>query len=353
MLFTLLPFILLSCSSPTTPAVNAVSTNVESQAPAEQAVQPKAEAGKLIASVTVKNFPTESYALYLPTGYKDTLQYALMVFFDPHGDGNVPLEKYKVLADKYGFILAGSNSSKNGMDIPTVNGIASHLLADLQGTYKIKKGHICFAGFSGGAIAAIKAAISSADVTHVIYCGQSANLEGLKHPLTFLGFAGTRDMNYSNVLQLHQLLEGSPYKHYLIEWNGKHEWPDASVFANAFQEFDKIPAVKLKHISAAEITALKSEDEEKNNLVNALGSQSPEWWSQKIAALKASAKSNAKADRLLGYVSLACYSISKNLLAQNRLDDAEKILAIYAIADPGNKDCEEFTRQLQQKKQGH
>lgn len=347
----LLPLIfLISCSSPSTPPVT-VAQNIEPQP--KTAIAPVVEQGKVMASVPVKDFPAESYALYLPVGFIDTTNFPLIVFFDPHGDGTVPIEKYKALADKYHFILAGSNNSKNGMDIQAVNAIAAHLLSALQSTYHIKKEHICFAGFSGGAVAAIKAAITIGNVTHVVYCGQSANLEGLKHPLTFLGIAGTHDMNYSNVLQLHQMLQGSPYAHYLVEWNGKHEWPDAAVFANAFLEPDKIPAAKLKQITTAQITALKQEDAEKNDLITCLGTKDAEWWKQKVASLKKSAAKDPKADRLLGYVSLACYSFSKNLLSQNRLEEAEKILAIYGIADPGNKDCEEFTRQLQQKKRGY
>ncbi len=343
-------FFLFSCSSPSTTPVP-VTSNVEQSTPA--VAVPAPEQGKVITSVPVKDFPAESYALYLPMGYNDTANFPLIVFFDPHGDGTVPIEKYKALADKYHFILAGSNSSKNGMDIQAVNAIAAHLLSALQSTYHIKKERICFAGFSGGAIAAIKAAITIGNVTHVVYCGQSANLEGLKHPITFLGIAGTHDMNYSNVLQLHQMLQGSPYAHYLVEWNGKHEWPDVAVFANAFLEPDKIPSAKLKQITPAQITALQQEDAEKNELITCLGTKDAEWWKQKVASLKKSAAKDPKADRLLGYVSLACYSFSKNLLSQNRLDEAEKILAIYAIADPGNKDCEEFTGQLQQKKRGN
>ena len=58
-------------------------------------------------------------------------------------------------------------------------------------------------------------------------------------------------------------------------------------------------------------------------------------------------------ERLLGFVSLACYSISNNALQQNNLDVAGKILAIYQIADPGNTDCEKFHAIYNQKKQGH
>src|ERR1700735_1842902 len=71
--------------------------------------------GQVIDSVICKADPTQSYALYVPAkGQKEALP--IIYFFDPHADGALPVKKYKALADAYGFILAGSNNSKNGND---------------------------------------------------------------------------------------------------------------------------------------------------------------------------------------------------------------------------------------------
>src|ERR1017187_4246613 len=73
------------------------------------------EAGKIIDPVICKSDSTQSYALYIPAkANKSALP--IIYFFDAHGDGALPLKKYKSLADAYGFILIGSNSSKNGND---------------------------------------------------------------------------------------------------------------------------------------------------------------------------------------------------------------------------------------------
>ena len=55
-------------------------------------------------------------------------------------------------------------------------------------------------------------------------------------------------------------------------------------------------------------------------------------------------------ERLLAFLSLACYSIGGGQLEQNKLDVAEKILAIYKLADPENKDCDSMMTVLSQKK---
>src|SRR6266404_2597304 len=73
------------------------------------------EAGKVIDSVICKADPAQSYALYIPSKGNATAL-PVIYFFDPHGSGALPLNKYRSLAEAYGFILAGSNNSKNGND---------------------------------------------------------------------------------------------------------------------------------------------------------------------------------------------------------------------------------------------
>lgn len=74
------------------------------------------------------------------------------------------------------------------------------------------------------------------------------------------------------------------------------------------------------------------------------------WWKNEIAKLNAKKKSELMCERLLGFISLACYSYSNNALQQNNLLQAEHILAIYALADPGNKDCAAFAAELKRRK---
>src|SRR5689334_1634716 len=77
--------------------------------------------GKIL-SVTCRTDAAQSYALYIPIrGNKVALP--IIYCFDPHGDGALPLKKYKALAEAYGFMLAGSNNSKNGNDWPTTEHI--------------------------------------------------------------------------------------------------------------------------------------------------------------------------------------------------------------------------------------
>src|SRR6202000_2250489 len=106
--------------------------------------------GKVIASVTCKSDPTQSYAVYIPArGNKGALP--VVYFFDPHGDGALPLNKYRSLAESYGFILVGSNNSKNGNDWNTTENSWRHVADDTKNRLKIDGSRVYTCGFSGGA----------------------------------------------------------------------------------------------------------------------------------------------------------------------------------------------------------
>ena len=77
-----------------------------------------------------------SYAWYIPQKGNGKAM-PVVFFFDPHGDGTLPLNKYKTLAEAYGFILIGSNHSKNGNDWPTTENIWNSLITDVRQRLKI------------------------------------------------------------------------------------------------------------------------------------------------------------------------------------------------------------------------
>src|SRR4051812_12676630 len=52
-----------------------------------------------------------SYSLYIPQSYSGKEKYPVIIFFDPHGAGNVPVSKYAGLAEKFHFMLLGSYDS--------------------------------------------------------------------------------------------------------------------------------------------------------------------------------------------------------------------------------------------------
>ena len=59
-----------------------------------------------------KTYNENNYSLYLPANYDTTKTFPVIYFFDPQGKGNLPLEKYKSIADTLGIIFVGSTATK-------------------------------------------------------------------------------------------------------------------------------------------------------------------------------------------------------------------------------------------------
>ena len=126
--------------------------------------------GTVIDRVTCLSNGLQSYALYIPLTKKDTVL-PVVFFFDPHGDGILPLAKYKPLADAFGFLFIGSNNSKNGNDWNVTQTIIQTLLSDAQNRLPIDTNRMYTCGFSGGAKVASYAALHNSKIKEVLAAG--------------------------------------------------------------------------------------------------------------------------------------------------------------------------------------
>jgi hypothetical protein len=318
-----------------------------------------------------------------------------IIFVDPHGNGALPLYMYSALAEKFGVILMGSNDSKNGLTYIQVSPILHSLVSEASSRLGADGKQISYAGFSGGAKAALVAASEVSSVFTVIYCG--AGLQEIPMSLPpCLGITGLKDMNYTEVIETDRQIENKKIRHALIEWRGKHEWNDPGTFENAFYWIHflamekKIENVKedmvqsfisankktetsplkeekrlLKLINflngvadvssyskaleslkkqSSYISAKKKEQDDfelemrvKQNYIQCIELKDLIWWRDEVLSFR-KAGSNPMNDRIMGYVSLACYSFSNNALKQHDLKKAEKYLGVYALVDRENPD---------------
>jgi len=69
-----------------------------------------------------------SYALFLPPQYDKSKPCPLLILFDSHGDGLLPVNLFNAEAGKNGFIIAGSNNSKNGLPVEQTTAIYHSML---------------------------------------------------------------------------------------------------------------------------------------------------------------------------------------------------------------------------------
>ena len=356
-----------------------------------------------ILTLAVSNSPQQSYCIYYPSSATAPDNAPIIAFFDPHGAGNLPIGKYKKLADRFGIALAGSNSSKNGLNIEDGKQIAANMEGDIVNRLGFNKHNMTLAGFSGGAKVALAAVFQDGEIGRAIYMGAASPFAST-HTISLMGFAGQQDMNYTDLLAFDENVNQSkPGTAVLIEHGGKHEWPDAAVFEkafywlafqtqgqdslklrkivnefvtkenlaiasanmakdrsgliNAYQEnktalfiLNKVHDVAIYQSNMQQITQnktfeaaqnekkqmLSAEANTKQMLIQAFQNQGSDWWAKVIGNYKASKNPSDK--RLLGFISLACYSYSNQSLQSHNLDGAEKILAIYELCDATNTD---------------
>ena len=203
--------------------------------------------GIVIDSVVCADDSSQIYAVYLPTKYDTTKKWPIIYFFDPHGVGNLPVKLYKDLAEKYGFILAGTYNSKNGMPFDVSDKAAQALMKDTWLRLSLDSKRLYTFGFSGGAKVASMVAISDGGIAGVVACGGGFPEEHppLKQSFSFISFVGDEDFNNMTVRQLDKLLDSTSLAHQLIVFHGKHQWSPVSYIEQAFQWLDA-DAMRMK-----------------------------------------------------------------------------------------------------------
>ncbi|HEY1200127.1 MAG TPA: hypothetical protein VGE79_04050, partial [Niastella sp.] len=180
----------------------------------------------------------ESYALYIPAkGNKTALP--IVYLFDPHGSGSLPLLKYKASADSLGFILIGSNTSKNGNDLQYTEELWRILRADTRQRLNIDPQRIYTAGFSGGAKVAGYVALNHPEIKGVIAMGAGLpdGAPAGNYAFSFTAMAGEGDMNMTDLVAINAAFDKTTTRHRIMLYPAKHEWAPASIMNKALTGF--------------------------------------------------------------------------------------------------------------------
>jgi len=203
--------------------------------PALPVVQDPFVPGRIINPVTCKADASQSYALYIPLK-GNRMAMPIVYFFDPHGDGSLPLKKYRLLAEAYGFIMAGSNNSRNGNDWAVTENSWRRLFEDTKNRLKVDPRRIYTCGFSGGAKVAGFIAMQHPGIKGVIANGAGlpdGTPAGDLH-FSFTALAGEGDMNLTELVFFNDDLDRTRTRHCLIVFDGKHEWAPEGTMKTAF-----------------------------------------------------------------------------------------------------------------------
>jgi dienelactone hydrolase len=194
----------------------ALSGMAQTQTPAPGVVHP---------SVAVAADGLNSYALYLPSNYSVQKRWPLLLVFDPFGRGETGVKLFHEAAETYGFIVVGSNNSRNFQDPSSAIRL---LWTDVKERYAIDGRRIYTTGLSGGARVASSIALACKNcIAGVIANGAGlptgASTPGPEASDWFL-VAGTTDFNYPELLKLKEALDASNTASRFVVYDGPHNW---------------------------------------------------------------------------------------------------------------------------------
>jgi predicted esterase len=203
--------------------------------------------GRIVPAVACEGEPRQTYALYLPTSFSETRTWPVLYLYDPRKRGAVAVERFRDAAERYGWILAGSNNTmSDGPAAPNVVAMKAVWL-DTHRRFRIDPRRIYAGGFSGAARAAVLLALETrGDVAGVIACGggfpdESAPVKGM--PFAFFGTVGNVDFNYGEMRRLDRTLAALGAAHRLAVFEGPHSWCPAPVCADGI-EWLELQAIK-------------------------------------------------------------------------------------------------------------
>jgi poly(3-hydroxybutyrate) depolymerase len=104
--------------------------------------------GSVVSSQTCAAKPEQRYALYLPSHYSPNKKWPIVYAFDPDARGEIPVKLMQEAAEHFGYIVVGSNNSRNG-SWKVETDAAQAMWNDTHTRFAIDDRRIYFAGFSG------------------------------------------------------------------------------------------------------------------------------------------------------------------------------------------------------------
>ena len=222
--------------------------------------------GQVVPDVVCAADSTQSYALYLPRDYNADRAWPVIFAFDPGGRGRIPVERYQAAAARYGFIVAGSNNSRNG-SAENARAVVA-MTGDVLSRFRADEHRLYLAGMSGGSRVALGVALGSPkDHVAGVIASSAGYPDGkLRKTLAFPIFAtaGAEDFNHLEMRQLDRALT-SPHR--LAVFEGGHVWLSSELAIDAAKvhkdtflalqaiadDFDRLKDVRAIAVRAAEL----------------------------------------------------------------------------------------------------
>lgn len=222
---TIIVFLLSSCSTKNTEFKDKTGATLQ--------------IGKVYKNIRGLNDSMLNYSAYFPKKFDGKTSLPVLFLLDPHAEGYTPVSMYQSLADKYNYLLIGSNNSQNGMPMSDFNQYFISLIKEVENRYPIAKNAMFSGGFSGGAKMAIFCAEQFPEIIGAVACGASISKPIDSEPnYYFAGIVGNKDFNYLEMRQSFAMFDRYGFDYTATIFEGKHQWAPLNAFETAFIGFD-------------------------------------------------------------------------------------------------------------------
>ena len=197
--------------------------------------------GTVVDRLTCLDDPTQTYALYLPSHYSPDRRWPVIYAFDPIGRGKPAVEVYQSAAEKYGYIVAGSNNSKNG-PVAIQTAAAQALWLDTHRRLSIDKKRVYATGLSGGAREATYLALYcpvcafAGVIAHGAgYPPMDSRTPPANDRFAYYVAVGDVDFNFPEIMALRRKKDEQGASFKVKVYPGPHQWAPSPIAEDAIE----------------------------------------------------------------------------------------------------------------------
>jgi tetratricopeptide (TPR) repeat protein len=202
-------------------------------APVADAIAPDLPLGQIVERVTCRDDSAQSYALYLPSGYRPDRPWPILYAFDPAARGSVPVGLFSKAAERLGYIVVGSNNSRNGPMAPVVVAMNA-VWADTHARLALDPERVYATGMSGGNFPA-RLLLAQAGAGMIACAGAFAadDLANVQPRHAWIAIAGIGDFNFDLNRAAVRKLTARGVVARFVSFDGGHSWPPEGVASQA------------------------------------------------------------------------------------------------------------------------
>ncbi len=216
-------------------------------------------------------------ALYLPTSFDPQASWPLLFVLGEEEEVLQTLRYYQNVAESKGYILAASRLQADSANLTQQVIHTGRVLGQLAEMLPLDPQRIAVSGFGeGGQLAALIPTLMPR-VKGVIALGAvppEGILTAAGPPADFVGIMGRGDFGYPNMLLTEAELERKKVPHFLMYYEGGHQWPPEDLLLQGLQALDLL-AAKSGRVSR-DTALIRAHYEAYVNYVNGLRSRG-EW----------------------------------------------------------------------------